>query len=59
MGLVEATLECYVLDVLFGRVLVEAGAIRFRKNGRGGGITVATNEDWAGLLRTFQSFNGS
>jgi hypothetical protein len=45
VDLVEATPERYVLDIPFGRVIVEPDGFRFHKNGRGRGLTLVSNGD--------------
>jgi hypothetical protein len=43
--LVEATPSRYVLDTPIGRMIVEPNSVRFHRNGRGRGITVASGGD--------------
>ena len=42
--LVEATPSRYVLDTPIGRVIVEPNSVRFHRNGRGRGVTVASGK---------------
>jgi hypothetical protein len=40
--LVEATPSRYVLDTEIGRVIIEPRMVRFHRNGRGRGLTIAS-----------------